>query len=241
MKIIGFLYFSLIFFNTSESQTETPVNIYVKPKQFSGLTKEVDGKRVNVFLGIPYAKPPVGELRFKKPVPITQYSEPINAVKWPNPCLQSPVVLQSAAKQLINNTNFSEDCLYLNIWSPVNGQIEVPELKPVLFFIHGGGFYSGASNTDQSDGEILAAKGDVVVVTFNYRLGWFGFLYSGTDDAPGNMGLWDQALALKWVNENIGYFGGDPNSITIIGESNVFLIFNQVQINSQNRKYNLLV
>ena len=216
------IYFSIILFCVNELRTETPVNIYVKPKQFIGSNKQIDGKSVNVFLGIPYAKPPVGELRFKKPVPITQYTEPVNAVNWPNPCMQSPVVLQTAAKPLINNTNFSEDCLYMNIWSPGNEQNDSIELKPVLFFIHGGGFYSGASNIEQTEGQILAAKGDVVVVTFNYRLGWFGFLYAGSDEAPGNMGLWDQALALKWVNENIGFFGGDPNSITIIGKINTF-------------------
>lgn len=184
LKIKIFTYFSIILFSVVKGQADTPVNIYVKPKQFSGWSKQIDGKPVNVFLGIPYAKPPVGELRFKRPVPITQYSEPVNAVKWPNPCVQSPVVLQTATKQLINNTNFSEDCLYLNIWSPGNGQGDNIELKHVLFFIHGGGFYTGASNLEQTDGEILAAKGDVVVVTFNYRLGWFGFLYAGSDEAP---------------------------------------------------------
>jgi carboxylesterase type B len=189
--------------------------VTIKPKQFNGLSKQIDGQNVNIFLGIPYAKPPVGELRFKKPVAINQYHEPVNALKWPNPCQQS-MLLQNLMP-FINNTNFSEDCLYLNIWSPVESQETENGLKPVLFWIHGGGYYFGSSNWDQTDGEVLAAKGDVVVVTINYRLGQFGFLYTGTDDAPGNIGLWDQAMALKWVNENIIYFGGDPNQITLIG------------------------
>ena len=151
-------YFVIALCFVSESRTETPVSVYVKPKQFSGLSKVIEGKPINVFLGIPYARPPIGELRFKKPVPITQYSEPVNAVKWPNPCMQSPVILQTAAKVLVNNTNFSEDCLYLNIWSPGNGQVDNPEQKPVLFFIHGGGFYSGASNLEQLDGENISSK-----------------------------------------------------------------------------------
>ncbi|CAG2122838.1 unnamed protein product, partial [Medioppia subpectinata] len=86
-----------------------------------------------------------------------------------------------------------------------------------MVWIHGGDFYAGSANSAQTTGEVLAAKTDVIVVTFNYRFGWFGFLYAGSDEAPGNMALWDQALALKWVNENIYHFGGDPNRVTIIG------------------------
>lgn len=198
-------------------KAEETVNIIIKPKQFNGLVKEIEGKNVNIFLGIPYAKPPVGDLRFKKPLAFDQNEEPVNALKWPNPCQQSKLLLNMMP--LINNTNFSEDCLYLNIWSPVDSPDAKQELKPVLFWIHGGGYYFGSSNWDQTDGEVLAAKGDVVVVTFNYRLGQFGFLYTGSDDAPGNVGLWDQALALKWVNEHIIHFGGNPNQITVFGDS----------------------
>jgi carboxylesterase type B len=111
--------------------------------------------------------------------------------------------------------NMSEDCLYLNIWSP---KID-SQLKPVMFWIHGGGFISGTASLELFNGEVMASRGDVVVVTINYRLQALGFLYTGSDDAPGNMGLWDQALALQWVRDNIEGFGGDPQQVTIFGES----------------------
>ncbi|CAG2183397.1 unnamed protein product, partial [Oppiella nova] len=88
-----------------------------------------------------------------------------------------------------------------------------------MFYIHGGAFIIGSSNEYHYNGEVLASKGDVIVVTFNYRLNGFGFLYTGTDAGPGNAGLWDQVLALKWVNDNIQNFGGDPKQITVFGES----------------------
>ncbi|XP_054155066.1 cholinesterase 1-like [Oppia nitens] len=197
---------------------ESVVQIKVKPKLFNGLTKQIDGKTIGIYLGIPYAKPPIGELRFKKPVPIREYNQPVNATQWANPCQQSPALMATVFKSGINNTNFSEDCLYLNVWTPPTNITTTDPLKPVLVWIHGGGFYAGSANSEQTTGDVLAAKMDVIVVSFNYRLGWFGFLYSGTDEAPGNVGLWDQALALKWINENIYYFGGDPERITIIGE-----------------------
>jgi carboxylesterase type B len=88
-----------------------------------------------------------------------------------------------------------------------------------MFWIHGGGFLYGSSSLEIYDAAYLAAKGDIIIVTINYRLSTFGFLYTGTDDAPGNAGLYDQALALKWVKDNIEHFGGNPNEITIFGQS----------------------
>ncbi|XP_013779866.1 acetylcholinesterase-1-like [Limulus polyphemus] len=108
----------------------------------------------------------------------------------------------------------SEDCLYLNIWAP-----KTPTLKPVLVWIHGGGFNTGSSTNDIYDGTTLTAFGDVIVVSMNYRIGVLGFFSAGTEDAPGNMGLHDQYLALLWVKNNIFAFGGDPDKITIFGES----------------------
>ncbi|CAG2181188.1 unnamed protein product, partial [Oppiella nova] len=163
--------------------------------------------------------------------------QPLVADKWPNPCTQLPVWAP-----FMQNKNFSEDCLYLNIWSPA-GKVSSNRLKPVMFFIHGGAFIIGSSNEYHYNGEVLASKGDVIVVTLNYRLNgfgflytgtdagpgnaglWdqvlngFGFLYTGTDAGPGNAGLWDQVLPLKWVNDNIQNFGGDPKQITVFGES----------------------
>ncbi|CAG2164679.1 unnamed protein product [Oppiella nova] len=201
----------------------------------------VDGKQVNEFLGIPYAKPPKGDLRFRKPVPTDSWSQPLVADKWPNACSQLHIYAQ-----YYQNKNISEDCLYLNIWAPtattmrsgVSGRKASKQrsttsgrktsrvskrqsagLKPVMFYAHGGGFSVGSSNQFNYRGEVLATKGDVIVVTINYRLNAFGFLYTGTDDGPGNVGLWDHALALEWVHKNIKSFGGDPEKITIFGTS----------------------
>ncbi|OTF69847.1 hypothetical protein BLA29_006798, partial [Euroglyphus maynei] len=113
----------------------------------------------------------------------------------------------------------SEDCLYLNVFQPVNGD---GKLKPVMVWIYGGGFSLGSIDGVASilyDGSVIAALGDVVLVEMNYRLGPFGFLYSGTDKAPGNQGIHDQLMALRWVHDNIDRFGGDPNRVTIFGES----------------------
>jgi len=205
----------LLSLNIIDIKCDEKVSIQVKPKQFNGFVQKVEERKVNVFLGIPYAKPPIGELRFKKPVAY-EYEQPINAFHWGNPCSQ--IKFSIDVMPLKENKNFSEDCLYLNIWSPVDSDGK-NGLKPVLFWIHGGGLAIGASNWVATEGEVLAAKGDVVVVSINYRLKPLGFVYTGTDDAPGNVGLWDQAMALKWVNEHISHFGGDPDLVTIIGQS----------------------
>jgi len=186
------------------------ISITTKPKQFNGLKKTIEGKEIDYFLGIPYAEPPIGKLRFKRPKPIV-YDGPINSTKWPNVCYQNVDISSS----FYTSHNMSEDCLYLNIWSPKITN----ELKPVMFWIHGGALTSGSSSFEIYNGETLASRGDVVVVTINYRLTALEFFYTDSDDAPGNVGLWDQALALQWVNENIANFGGDPEQVTIFGES----------------------
>src|SRR5699024_3248104 len=108
----------------------------------------------------------------------------------------------------------SEDCLFLNIWKPTEAKA-----NPVMLWIHGGGFSVGSSFEDIYNAKYIAQAGNVVVVSINYRLGALGFLYGGTEDAPGNLGLRDQILALEWVRENIVHFGGDPKQVTIFGES----------------------
>ncbi|XP_054165718.1 acetylcholinesterase-like, partial [Oppia nitens] len=176
-----------------------------------GQTIQVLNKQIDEFIGIPYAEPPVGKLRFAKPQPIIKPApDIINATIPKNSCWQ----LNQG-----DNQTFSEDCLFVNIWSPnrvnqpgTNGQ------KPVMFWIHGGGFTIGSIFLWWYNGSVLAAN-DVVVVTTNYRLGVFGFLYGADESAPGNVGLYDQLLALKWVRDNIEAFGGDPNQVTIFGES----------------------
>ncbi|GBN70283.1 Acetylcholinesterase-1 [Araneus ventricosus] len=138
---------------------------------------------VKTFQSIPYAKPPTGELRFRKPQPIEPWREPLVADKLPPGCVQYSSNPFSWLDTLPGKT---QDCLYLNIWTPSAAGLE--DKKAVMFWIHGGGFRISSSRLDYYDGTALAALGDVVVVTINYRLTTEGFLYSGTDEAPGNMG-----------------------------------------------------
>ena len=166
------------------------------------------------FRGIPYAQPPIGELRFRPPEKFGGWDEPRDATEFPNRCIQQPdsgIFGQQPAGKL------DEDCLYLNVVTPnVEGSH-----RPVLFWIHGGGFTQGSANG--YDGSILAREGDVVVVTINYRLGALGFLnidelgpeYEGS----ANNGIRDQVLALNWVRDNIADYGGNPDNVTIFGES----------------------
>jgi len=117
----------------------------------------------------------------------------------------------------------SEDCLYLNLWVPKKfrkiNEVYSNNSASVMIWIYGGGYTSGTSSLDLYNGLTLAAVNDVIVASLNYRLGAFGFLYLGIDEAPGNMGLYDQAMAMQWIKDNIQFFGGNPNSITIFGES----------------------
>lgn len=199
---------------TSEDNTRDTNSGRVK-----GFVQEVLGKRVDTYFGIPYALPPIGDMRFKKPSPVQPWSGVRNAIKLPNSCMQVPDTTFgnfSGATMWNPNTNISEDCLYLNVWTPhaASGEDLV-----VIVWIYGGGYMSGTSALDFYMAHNLAAFADVVVVSIQYRLGAFGFLYLGTEDAPGNMALLDQALALRWIRDNIEFFGGDPDRVTIIGES----------------------
>lgn len=177
-----------------------------------GKTVKVQNNYVHEYLGIPYAKPPVGKLRFKHPQPApfcfcildTSRKSPSCVQKYINPLV------------FINDT-MSEDCLYLNVWVPVCEMEEKP--FTTMIWIHGGGFVTGSGNEERSDGGVIASLGCVIVVSFNYRLDAFGFLNLGNDEAPGNMGMMDQVLALQWVNKNIANFGGHSSKITIFGVS----------------------
>uniref|UniRef100_A0A1I7VPP9 Carboxylic ester hydrolase n=1 Tax=Loa loa TaxID=7209 RepID=A0A1I7VPP9_LOALO len=163
-----------------------------------------NGKLVTEFLGIPFAEPPVGQLRFRKPKPKQPWRTPFNATTMPNACMQSLDTYFGdfeGATMWNSNVPVSEDCLYLNLIIP--GQINRNARLPVMVWIYGGGF----------------CEENVIFVAMNYRVSVFGFLYMGREEAPGNMGLWDQLLALKWVRKNIDLFGGDPNQVTLFGES----------------------
>ncbi|GES60367.1 carboxylesterase, type B [Aspergillus terreus] len=162
--------------------------------------------RVAEYLGIPYAQPPTGDLRFAPPVAYSSNAT-ISANAY-SPYAQR--IIKSFAQQL--GTSQSEDCLYLNVWTKPTSKP-----KPVLVFIHGGRFTVGGANSPYYNGQALADEHDVVVVTFNYRLNIFGF--SGAPGLPQNVALLDQRLAVEWVHRNIAAFGGDPTRITIFGQS----------------------
>jgi para-nitrobenzyl esterase len=173
---------------------------------------------VHIFRGIPFAQPPVGDLRWKPPVPAEGWKGVRQAVTFGSRCTQHPV---------FGDMNFpngmSEDCLYLNVWTPA-GTGKSEAALPVLLYFYGGGFVAGDSSEPRYDGESLAKRG-IVFVSANYRLGLFGFLAHPdlTKESPhhasGNYGLLDQAAALQWVAQNIAAFGGDPKRVTIGGES----------------------
>ncbi|KAK8783034.1 hypothetical protein V5799_015625 [Amblyomma americanum] len=176
---------------------------------------------VDAFLGIPYALPPVGERRFKPAVAAPPW-EPytLQATKKGAACMQF-TPSNPLPPWVETESDKSEDCLYLNVWRPQSKGNDTDTLKSVMVWIHGGGFDFGSASMNLYDGAILAAEGDVVVVSMNYRLGVFGFLALPEDitPAPGNQGLLDQVLALRWVQQHIARFGGDPNNVTLFGES----------------------
>lgn len=203
--------------------------VQTKSGMLHGLHKEAMGIGVDVFLGVPFAKPPLADLRFRKPVKIDPWPGIFNAHHLPNSCQQemSNTFPGFRGEEMWNpNTNISEDCLYLNIWVPSkfrpkegNGGRGEDAGATVLIWIYGGGYMSGTSTLEVYDALTLAAYNDVIVASINYRLGAFGFLYMDTEEAPGNQGLFDQALAIEWIKDNIAAFGGDPNSLTLFGES----------------------
>ena len=175
-------------------------------------------ENVYVWKGIPYAASPINSLRFYPP----QSPEPWDGIREAKKF--SPAAMQPPRKamQFLRDspTNISEDCLYLNVWSPGADD----KRRPVMVWIHGGSFIAGSGSSILYDGHSFAEDGDVVVVTINYRLGIFGFLHlGGLEDEKyaesRNCGLLDQVAALKWVQENIESFGGDPKRVTIFGES----------------------
>ncbi|XP_057566708.1 liver carboxylesterase-like isoform X1 [Hippopotamus amphibius kiboko] len=175
---------------------------------------------VAVFLGVPFAKPPLGSLRFAPPQPAEPWIFVKNTTSYPPMCSQDPVGGQMLSELFTNrkeniNLKFSEDCLYLNIYTPAD--LTKRSRLPVMVWIHGGGLVVGGAST--YDGLALSALENVVVVTIQYRLGIWGFFSTGDEHCRGNWGLLDQLAALHWVQENIAHFGGDPGSVTIFGES----------------------
>jgi len=201
------LFSSVVFASSSAPQIKTR----------SGTVEGKQEGSVQAFLGIPYAMPPVGNLRWKAPVPAEKWSGVKKTTEFGPHCMQGRIY----GDMNFRDSGGSEDCLSLNVWRLATLS---SKKTPVMVWIYGGGFVSGTTSEQRQDGTNLAQKG-VIVVSMNYRLGVFGFLAlpdlakeSGHNSA-GNYGLMDQMLALKWVHDNIAAFGGDPDNVTIFGES----------------------
>jgi para-nitrobenzyl esterase len=181
---------------------------------------KVEGKTdgaVRIFLGVPYGAPPVGELRWKPPVPAAKWSGVKKVTTFGPRCMQGPLF----SDMVFRDPGPSEDCLNLNVWTTAK---DAKAKLPVMVWIYGGGFKAGGTSEPRQEGEVLAKQG-VVVVSMNYRMGIFGFftlpelIVESPQKAAGNYGIMDQLAALQWVQRNIAAFGGDPSNVTIFGES----------------------
>jgi para-nitrobenzyl esterase len=187
--------------------------VHIESGQLQGQSLSQGGAS---FLAIPYAAAPVGTLRWRDPRPVAHWSGVRDATHYAGACAQAPAGWNESLL-----ATASEDCLYLNVWTP---KFDGAARLPVMVWIHGGAFSGGSSTDPVFSGERFAIKG-VVLVSLNYRLGVFGFLahpeLSKTSGhaSSGNFGLLDQIAALKWVHRNIGRFGGDASSITVFGQS----------------------
>ena len=212
-RTLPLLALALIAAPASSSEALPVVNIATGT--LSGMHDAKTG--LDEFKGIPYAAPPVGPLRWKPPQPVVAWTGTRQADRFGPRCMQSPIY----SDMVFRSNGVSEDCLYLNVWTPAKS---AKEKLPVLVYFYGGGFAAGDGSEPRYDGESMAAKG-IVTLTVNYRLNVFGFMAHPelTKESPhhasGNYGLMDQAAALQWVKKNIAAFGGDPSRVTIAGES----------------------
>lgn len=189
----------------------------VKTAQGKVHGKTINDNKVRAFLGLPYAAPPVGDLRWRAPELPIKWKGERDATKYGAHCAQGRVF----EDMVFQDAGPSEDCLFLNVYTPADSTDK--SKLPVMFWIHGGGYSGGASSEPRHNGDFLPLKG-VVLVTINYRLGVFGFLATSelakeANGVTGNYGLMDMVAALEWVKSNIKKFGGDPGNVTIFGES----------------------
>ncbi|XP_053983279.1 acetylcholinesterase-like isoform X1 [Hylaeus anthracinus] len=201
------------------NSNDDPLIVETKKGKVMGKTMTATtGKEVDAWFGIPYAQKPLGPLRFRHPRPAERWSGILNATTLPNSCVQilDTVFGDFPGATMWNpNTPLSEDCLYVNVVAPRPR----PTNAAVLVWIFGGGFYSGSATLDVYDHKTLVSEENVILVSMQYRVASLGFLYFGTSDVPGNAGLFDQLMALEWVRDNIAAFGGNPDNVTLFGES----------------------
>jgi para-nitrobenzyl esterase len=196
-----------------------PVTVTISSGRLAGVAGRDAG--VRVFKGIPFAAPPVGPSRWKAPEPVVAWTGVRAADRFAPACVQNVTGSRLPwTEEFMHQGAVDEDCLYLNVWTAASGRAR----RPVLVYLYGGGFNEGSGSVAIYDGEALASKG-LVVVTLNYRVGVFGFLAhpelaaESRRAASGNYGLLDQVAALRWVQQNIAAFGGDPGNVTIAGQS----------------------
>ena len=191
--------------------------LIVKTELGKAQGKAINEGKVRAFLGLPYAAPPIGELRWKAPERPAKWKGTRDATHYGARCMQRNVF----ADMIFQDSGPSEDCLYLNVFTPAGAKTK--SKLPVMFWIHGGGYRGGSASEPRHNGDFLPTKG-VVLVTINYRLGVFGFLATSdlakeAGGSAGNYGLMDMIAALQWIKANIAKFGGDPGNVTIFGES----------------------
>ncbi|KAM7359455.1 uncharacterized protein ACRADG_012788 [Cochliomyia hominivorax] len=208
IRAITHLYGILIVFyviTTCQSESKSSVIVKISLGQLKGLQMESRlGETFWSFRGIRYAEPPIGELRFQNPKPVRAWKPDIYDATHDGPICPQVTT---------NTSDLSEDCLRLNVYTK-----SLNSRKPVIVHLHAGGYYSGAGTSNRAGPENFMDR-DIVLVTLNYRLGSLGFLATGTAEAYGNMGLKDQVIALRWIQQHIENFGGDPNSVTLWGYS----------------------
>ncbi|XP_075235130.1 juvenile hormone esterase-like isoform X2 [Lycorma delicatula] len=218
MYVIYYIMFSIYVFTFCESSVTPDCFVHLDYGRLSGEKRTTDLLNITFcsYKGIPYAKPPVGNLRFKDPDPTPNPWDGIrDASKEGKACIQNDKMF---GKDGFDVTD--EDCLFLNVYSPFKTRNTIHHHEPmtVMVWIHGGGFLFGNGN-EELYGPDFIIENDVILVTINYRLGVFGFLNLGISEAPGNAGLKDQVAALSWVQKYIHLFGGNPQKVTIFGES----------------------
>lgn len=225
MKSIVRIIMAALLLAAASCSTEQPV-LKVDGGYLQGVASAAKG--ITVFKGIPYAAPPVGELRWREPQPVVPWSGVKVADKFGRiPWQKDLSGMDLYGKEFYSDgmPEMSEDCLFLNVWAPTKSLSNTDSKLPVAMWIHGGAFDHGFSNEVTFDGDAWASRG-VILVTINYREGIFGFFghedlaaEEGADGRSGNYALYDQVAALEWIRNNISAFGGDPENITVFGQS----------------------
>uniref|UniRef100_A0A8R1Y9X4 Carboxylic ester hydrolase n=1 Tax=Onchocerca volvulus TaxID=6282 RepID=A0A8R1Y9X4_ONCVO len=202
---------------TTDDPKKSIVELQTRNGMIRGYESFILGKRVRSFLSVPFAEPPIGDNRFRPPIPKKPWKDIIDATILSPACYQGRDTYDETfwGSEMWNaNTPVQEDCLRMNIWAPADAHN-----LTIMVWLFGGGYYSGSPSLILYDGKAMAVTGNVIIVNINYRLGPFGYLYLDHDDVPGNMGMLDQQLALQWIHDNIVAFGGNPSRITLFGES----------------------